>query len=423
MHHSKVHAFIIFCMLAVGGWKLRAQDTLRYGRVDSVSYQLYLAAEWKTLAAYGAEAISKGDDGYLVRVRTGIACYSVKQYRAAIPHLKKALAFNPGDEVAMNCLYLCYLYAERFEDAKHLSRSFVPAQAELMRTTSFPAIEFITAEAGVKLSDSAARFKQPVLAAVGLGHSVARRFSLFHNLSYFSQSEARFTVQQFQYYLRASVPMKHDLLLSAGVHYFNGQVHATRTYTMPGNPPPPPPPGQPPPPPPPARLVEENTSSASNSLAGALTLTRSGRLFNYSIGTTAAYLDTAIQYQLQAGLSYFPFKNNRLATGLTAYHHTESDFRSNELAVVPFISAYVSPKLFLTFTYLNNRGNNIIENTGYVVNNSIDYTGERYSFSASWRVLKKAWIYGLYSYETKMHATELFTYHYHLFLAGFKIIP
>ena len=423
MHYCKIHILIIFCLAIAGGSRLQAQDARGYEQADSVSYQLYLTENWKELTLHGHKTIREGYDSYYLQVRTGIAYYMLKRYRAAIPYFKKALSFQSGDETAMNYLYLSYLYAERFEDAKSLSRKFSPSQAQLMKTVYFPAIEFISAEGGMKHSDSSGRFKDAILSSVSIGHSVARRFSLFHNLSYFGQSEARFTVQQFQYYIRANIPLKNDLLLSAGAHYFNGQISSTSTYTVPGNPPPPPPPGQPPPPAPAPRVVVETHKATSNSFVGALTLTHFGRLFNYSIGTTAASLDTAVQYQLQAGMSYFPFRNNRLSVGATVYQHTESGFQKNELAVVPFISAYVSPKLFLTFGYLTNRGNNIIEHTGYGVNNSIDRTGERYSFSASFRILKKAWVYGVYSYETKQHAVEAFTYHYHLFLIGFKIIP
>lgn len=407
MRYSHLPPLIVFCCTLLSGYNLHAQDTLWHGAADSLPYQLHVAENY---------------NGYYVRVRAGIACFTVKRYRAAIPHFRKALLFNPGDEVAMNYLYLCYLYAERFEEAKKISRAFVPAQAELMRTASFPAVEFMTVEGGMKLSDSAARFNRPVLASVGLGHSVARRFSLFHNIGYFRQNESRFSVQQFQYYVRASIPLKHDLFLSAGAHYFNGQVRSVSSYTLPGRQPPPQP-GQPPPSAPQPRLIERDTGLVSNSLAGALTLTRSGRLFNVSLGATAAILDTTRQYQLQAGICYFPFMNSRLAIGATVYQHTESGFSANELAIAPYASAYVSPKLFLTFTYLNNRGNNIIENTGQLVNNSIDYTSDRYGFSASWKILKKTWVYGLYSYEVKQHAGERFTYHYHLFLAGFKLIP
>jgi hypothetical protein len=423
MHYRHAHIVILWVIMTLCGLQAPAQDALNYERADSVSYQLYLAENWKALKPYGDSVIRQGQDGYYLRVRTGLACYHLGQHRAAIPHLKKALLFLPGDEFAMNYLYLAYLYCGRFEDARLLSRRFSAAQAELMKTSSLPAIHFISAEGGVKRSDSTARFKDLLFTSISLGHSIARKVSLFHSFTYFTQAEQRFEVQQFQYYLRGTLPLKQDFLLSFGAHVIYDLLYAEMSYTLPGNPPPPPQPGQPPPPRPPDRLIRDDTNTTSQAGVASINLSRNTRLLAYSLGFTAAQLDTADQYQVQGGLSLYPFKNNRLTIGSMFYQHTENSFKTNELAVVPFVSAYVSPKLFLNFSYLNNRGNNIIENTGYGINNSIDYTLDRYAFSASYRVFKNIWAYGTYAYENKKHADELFRYHYQVLLLGVKIIP
>lgn len=423
MPYRHAHAVILLVVMTLCRGKAAAQDTLGYAQADSVSYQLYFAENWKALKPYGESAIRQGQDGYYLRVRTGMACFHLQQYRAAIPHLKKALFYLPGDEFAMNYLYLAYLYSERFEDARLLSKRFGAAQAALMKTSSIPAIDFIGADAGLKRSDSAARFNDLLFTSLSLGHSIARRLSLFHSFTYFTQAEQRFEVQQFQYYLKASLPLPHDLLLSVGAHAVYDLLYAETSYTLPGNPPPPPAPGQPPPPPPPTRLIEDDTNTTGQAGVIAVNLSRNTRLFSCSLGFTAARLDTADQYQVHAGVGFYPLKNNRLSLGAVLYQHTENGFKTNDLAVVPFVSGYVSPKLFLNFSYLNNRGNNIIENTGYGINNSIDYTTDRYSFSVSYRVLKKLWLYGTYAYENKKNAEELFRYHYQVLLIGFKFFP
>ena len=423
MPYRHAHAVILAVIVMLCGLRTSAQDTLSYAQADSVSYQLYLAENWKELKPYGESAIRHGQEDYYLHVRTGLACYHLRQYRAAIPHLKKALFYLPGNEFAMNYLYLAYLYAERFEDAKWLSSRFGAAQAELMNTRSLPAIDFISAEGGIKRSDSTARFNNLLFTSLGLGHSVARRVFLFHSFTYFTQAERRFEVQQLQYYLRASVPLRQDFLLSVGAHAIYDMVYAETSYTLPGNPPPQPQPGQPPPPQPPTRLIRDDTNITSQGAVAAINLSRNRRLFSCSLGFTAAWLDTADQYQVHAGISFYPFKNNRLALGGTIYQHTENGFKTNELAVVPFVSAYVSPKLFLNFSWLNNRGSNIIENMGYGINNSIDFTLDRYALSASYRVFKTVWAYAAYAYESKKHSDELFRYHYQALLLGFKIIP
>lgn len=439
--------FYFFCLFLCSAGFLKAQapaaiasaneqTMLTYTQVDSLSYDLYLKNDWKTLSVFCDQAFKQGYDYYYLRFRAGIACFQLNQFRKAIDQFTKAMSFNSADEVLAGYLYACYLYSERPEEARSIAASINPFLAESMKIKKVSPIDFLNIENGFKLSDSSRLYKISVFSSIGLQHAVTRNVSLFHNFSYYSQEESRFKVQQFQYYLKGTVALKKNVLVSVAAHYINDQTNVKEyvavtttvlvTATVQGAPPAPgmAPTTQT------IQYVESGISTGTTTVkrvsagyVASANITKQTTFFNYSLGFTAAFLDTATQYQFHAGLTCFPLKNNRLAFGATVYQHSESAFKTNKLAIAPFISAYPTKHLFLSLTYFNNSGNNVIENTGYLVNNSVDFTINRFLFTASQKIFNNTWLYITYGYETKKHLTESFRYNYNMLLIGFKIFP
>ncbi len=400
---------------------------------EQVSLALFIGKQWPQLAGFCEKTIRSGIDAYYLRVRGGIACFEMKQYRKAVAHLQKALRFNPGDDLAGSYLYYAYLYSERFEEAKWLSKRFSVGLSTTMNTRHISPVDFAFAETGIKQADSSHLFKNPIFSSVGISHSIGRRVFLFHSLSYYSQGEYRFYIQQFQYYLKATLPLANNWRLSAAGHLVNVDadlrnfepVVNTFTYLTVG---PPPPPGQPPPQPVVASItttnyVEKMIRHQKLNSIGALALSKHMALADVFIGTTYAHLDTSVQYQLQAGFMLYPLKNNRLGLGATIYQHSEEPSNKQNTTVAPLVTAYITGKIHLAVAYLSNAGPNITENTGYFVSNSTDYTLSRLSATASFNVAKGLWLYGTGGYEQKKQLTDGFKYNYSIAAIGLKIIP
>jgi hypothetical protein len=115
--------------------------------------------------------------------------------------------------------------------------------------------------------------------------------------------------------------------------------------------------------------------------------------------------------------------NSRMILGCSAYLHTQDNYTTSYLSPIPFL--YIQPitRLSLKVSYLYNRGNNIIEDNGYIVNNSPDLTQSRWSFLLNADVSKHLSIYALYQLEFKEEIVQRFNYKYNVILAGIKIIP
>jgi hypothetical protein len=74
-------------------------------------------------------------------------------------------------------------------------------------------------------------------------------------------------------------------------------------------------------------------------------------------------------------------------------------------------------------SYLSNKGNNLIEDNGYFVNNSPDLTQSRWAILANFHVSKSVMLYATYQLENKQEIFQQFNYRYNIVVAGIKIIP
>jgi hypothetical protein len=424
MHRRKKY-WIVILLLIVWGKHSQAQDTLSFSAAESGTYELYLGKQWSQLQKLCSRAFKNGYDYYYLRLRAGIAAYELKQYREAIRHFQGAIRFNADDNLAFEYLYYCYLYTNRNEAAKKLSLRFDKEFASYMKTKKLNPINYLMAEGGTKLSDSINFFGPAVFGQLGIQHAVARRLSLFHTLGYYQQSEKRFSVGQFQYYVKATLPLPKELTLEIGSHLLYNNVSYTQQalaqYTV-----------QDPPafkggPFPPARTVtgfqimQENVKSLA--FVGAANLTKHFSFADVSIGSTAFLLDTARQYQVSAGFVIYPFRNNRLGIGSNWYIHTENQFKSSSLAYAPMLTAAIGKKLYLSLSYFSNNGLNITEQTGYFINNSYDYTANRLVLSPSFAFSPGLTAYANVGFERKIQITEQYEYHYTIFVLGIRIHP
>lgn len=90
---------------------LKAQHQQGFLYYDSITLFYYNQSHWENLAKTSNEAIRNGIDYYYLRMRAGIAFFSLAKYRLAIPHFEKALSFNASDPTAFGYLYHSYRYA------------------------------------------------------------------------------------------------------------------------------------------------------------------------------------------------------------------------------------------------------------------------------------------------------------------------
>jgi hypothetical protein len=395
--------------------------------VEEISYNLYLSKEWQKLAAYCQKTADEGTDYYYLRLRAGIAYFEMQKYRAAAEQFQRAIEFNSEEDLAKEYLYYSYLYTERVEEARKLTRSFSAALSEKLQSNKKSPLISVLMESGFKRTEHPS-FQNALFTQAGLSHSVFRRLSLFHLVNYFDQKEARFKVQQMQYYLRAIVPLKNNIQISVAGHFIkinediSQLVTVNTTGTIQSQPPPP---GAPPPPPTQTVNIKTTrevfTPQQSFSSVFALSVTKQSKLASASFGLLTASLDTAMQFQANAGLVLYPLLHNRFYIGANVYFHSENKSAFSR-ALSPYMTVRPFKCLYVNVTYFMNGGNNISEYNAYLFTNSIDYTRQRWTATVSLGLSSNVWLFGTYGYEVKQHLTKEFKYDYQIFSAGFKIL-
>lgn len=400
-----------------------SQEELNSAIVEQKSYQLYVDKNWSELIKYGNMAINKGYDYFYMQMRVGIALYEKKNYASAESHFRKALKFNSSDELTQEYLYYCYFFTGRYDESRRVSSSFSKELAQKLGTDKQSSVGFIMIEGGTKISDSVSYydvnkktnsnyFDPAIYFQAGLGHYIKNRVSMFHAFTYFNQSTFISRVGQTQYYLKGAIPIKSNWLISPSVHFINIKntseiMPAPPTNSMfPG-----------------PRPVAQTSVSVSNYFVGSMAVQKTIKKFTLSVGSTVSNMSDFTQFIHSGFVSYSVFGNSKLVLGCADYLHTVDTYSTLNNSIAPFI--YVQPfnRLSLKASYLMNSGNNIIEDNGYLVNNSPDLTNSRLSFLLNCVISKHISIYGLYQLEDKTESQQSFNYKYNVIVGGLKITP
>jgi tetratricopeptide (TPR) repeat protein len=427
-------------ILVVFAAKGISQDSLTTMNVEQKSYQLYLDKNWSELIKFGNKAVHEGYDYFYLQLRIGIAYYEKKNYNLAEGHFRKALSFNSDDELTQEYLYYCYLYVGRYEEARLLSKKFSEALSEKVGTNQLSKIGFVMIEGGTKITDSVNYynkanpskpnyFSPPTYLQFGLNHYIKNRISLFHALTYFNQQTFVNKVKQYQYYLKATIPLRNNFSISPSFQYIGLNISSEYTKTTIDTlwPPGVPPHSLPPPGAPPfktnTKTISSNTDKQSNYYVGSVAIQKIIGKFTLGIGTTISNMNDVTQYINSGFLSYHVLGNSKLVLGCTGYLHTEDAYSSTNTSIAPFI--YTQPAKWIAFklSYFSNTKRNILEDNGYLVNNSVDLTTSRYSAFVNLTLNKHASIYGLYQLENKHEGVQGFNYRYNVIVGGIKITP
>lgn len=103
---------------------LQAQNQSSFTFYDSLTFALYSQNHWEELITAGEDALDKGMDYFFMRMRLGIAYYSLEQYRKASNHFRRALGFNSADTTAIRFLRESYLHSGLETEAANLNKKY-----------------------------------------------------------------------------------------------------------------------------------------------------------------------------------------------------------------------------------------------------------------------------------------------------------
>ncbi len=404
---------------------VRSANALAF--IDETSWQYYNTAQWSRLITFSDSTIKAGVDFYYLRVRYGVACFEQEKYRDAAKQFEIAYQQDPTDEFTLEYLYYSLLYSERFTEARRLTCSMSNTLLERLNVKSKFDVDLVNMTAGIKHTDSTA-FQNPHYSEILLTHFAGRRLLLTHALNTYQQTENRFSVDQYQYYLKASLAHKKGFILQAGVHGWVAKADiwsaektiVTSTFVISANNS--------------GQGAQTGTISSQvytltqvpkrlYGLAGALNLGKQYRLFSWNTGLGIMDMDTAFQYQGSLSLQLYPLRNNKLVVGATGYLHNVNGRHHINQAWSAFVSYYPCNRFTLYGNVFFNNGPNITESIAGYVANSIDFTRMRSALVLAGGLTQNLWINATLGLEQKHHFTSDYKYMYKVFSIGLRYYP
>ena len=402
---------LVFILILFSSVRLFSQDTLNSKIVEEKSYKLYTEKKWNELIEFGNLALEKGFDYYYLRMRLGIAYYEKKNYRSAQSHFFKALSFNSNDDTAMEYIYYCYLYSWQYDAARKFSKNFSPSLIKKFSSIKSSAIDFLMLEIGVK-STTQQDLSNGNYFLPAAGFHLGKKISFFSAATLFNQNGTRQNLNQKQFFLSASIPVKKSWNISPAFHYIDRTISFNRPPLPPNYQPWMPPPPQAPP------------SSTANYFVSSLEVKKSISYLDIALGSAISNIDSIKQAQGNLSLSYFPFGNNNLFFTSTGYAQKESVSSDLKYAFSQSISVMFFSKIIISANYLTNQAHHLNEMNAYLVNNSQDLTSSRITLMGNFILSSRLSFYLLYQSENKIRNDKqnniITNYSYNNFIGGLK---
>ena len=131
-------------------------NQMDFNTIDFETYRFYTSSNWDSLIIEGKEAIRQNIDYFYLRMRLGTAYYEKGNYMKAANNFEKALEFSSADPSALEYLYYCYLFSNREQDARFLSKQFPESLDKKINPPKSKPIDEIYLETGPVFSNNIA---------------------------------------------------------------------------------------------------------------------------------------------------------------------------------------------------------------------------------------------------------------------------
>jgi hypothetical protein len=387
--------------------KTGAQDPVDFNTMNRETYRLYIARQWDSVIVMGKTALGQEMDFFYLRMRMGIARYSLENYRKAAGHFKKALEFNHGDPAAMEYLYYSRLFSGQSEQAKLVRKQFKGDLALRLPPSKGKVIDMVRGEylycQGLNsdlLSDPDQLFsglspgvqyvsRRYSNAAISLSNSITPGFRLVHAYTFLSKTNHQYYndgqyllqltdqhVYQHQYYISPVVTLRSGFTFMPMFHlvsvHYQAPVQIDPGY-MGGNP-----------------QVVMGYVDSLDYVTGLEVRKGAGNL-DLLLGTWYATLNNSEQVQNRLGITWYLLGNLNLYAGgfLNSHYETTGTGRIKFLPEL-LVGYAISDKVWLELNGIMGEMSNYLEHNGSIVYNSFsDVIRKKLTFTVSVPVTEK----------------------------------
>ena len=215
MHH--LDKMLLYIMLLAAALPLSAQQTFR--EVDSISYDLYKAKSWDSLAAYGTKAYEAGYDYYYLNMRTAIAWYELHNYAEALKFFEQAYHNNSTAPILKEYLFWSNYYLMRDLEAGRWYRLLDDSVRQGIYLHEKRRIDALYAEGGLRLPLQRGLAGPLGYAQLALQAYPVERLGLSQAFSYITQQINWGEYEQYQYYLHPTWMLNRNTNIYVAGHW------------------------------------------------------------------------------------------------------------------------------------------------------------------------------------------------------------
>lgn len=413
-----MHKLLIFGLLFVS-FAVNAQDAQYDLRVDTVTYGYYLNGDWNKLIDTAKQALKNDIDFKYMRQRLGYAYFVKGNYYASQQQYEKALKFDKEDIDTRTYLYYCGLNTGNEANTRYRAGLLTDELKKTYGIKPFRILNSVDLEYCYKANDNATR-GNPAYYRAGISSQLSYRFSLYQsvstyaqkNVSIYKETNAQINVEtfdstnikQFEYFALLNWSLTPHFNLNIGYHYLNTGIKNRYIYTY--------------------KLYNQPTkrvkdTTATSNLPGNLFCSKFSytiNRFDFALSGSVLFYDSILtqQYGVQAGVVLPGKLNFTLKSSLYAVLTPDN----NRMIFSQTASALLSKKLSLEANITWGNLNNFSDNNGLYIYNSLDPSTFRTGLTAYWQLLPKIWLFGNYTYDTKLIELYNTNYNQHSFSGG-----
>ncbi len=406
-----------------------------YNKVDSTTYNLYAAKQWKELTNYGKQ---NELDYYYFNVRMGEASFQLKRYLDAEKYFSKAIA-NNGTEYVKSYLFWTYLYmGER--DLAELVFDDLEAQTQKDIGYTRETIEQVYLEGGIK-SSSVDTVGTLYYGTLFLKHRIGKKVRMNYAYTPFSLKSSIFEAKNNQFNVFGSYLLNKKSVISAGgmfsrinfiENYTNEDVPTNQNFL----------------------ITDEVTDGTRKFSANSYYLHYYYRMnrwkFNVNLNYTTQNVvvknslitktrfrlnDFPLQDQVQTtdtttsesalipsvGVKYAPsFLKDRVSIGVDVFGISSSNYQDLEVVIKPSINVLITDKIWIKASYFEVSERLFSDYTTGIFYNTNQPT-KRFQSTLSYMISPKFIIKGTYIYENVINNYYGFTYQLNSAFLGLQI--
>jgi hypothetical protein len=209
-------ALLLMLLITIG----KAQSS--YQKTDSTSLSLFNAAEWQKLVLFGKEALNKGEDFPLLRLRIAYASFVREDYVGALTQYNKVLDRDQHNQIAIYYAYLCNVYLNREENAGYLAAHLDSSVVKGEQIKSFKLLA-AGAESGIKFTNIYERGNSSFSRAF-LNMRLNYKLNLSTSFSYYNQPIHNDNISQPGYYAKLNYTPFRKLSFIGAYHYMRSNL-------------------------------------------------------------------------------------------------------------------------------------------------------------------------------------------------------